>query len=100
MPTESSLVSCKRFPQVRHAHSPHGPRKLPRSKNVQAVSLREIVQALNKRRQELRTLLKNRQKAVDTLISLKRGRTPEEAHASSPVSGEPTAPKLKRSRNE
>jgi len=57
----------------------------------EAVSLREIVQARNKRRQELRTLLRNRQKAVDTLISLKRGRTSEKAHASSRVSGEPTA---------
>lgn len=55
----------------------------------EAVPLREIVHARSKRRQELRTILKNRQKAVDILISLKRGRTPEEAHASSPVSEKP-----------
>jgi putative transposase len=66
----------------------------------EAVPLREIVHARSKRRQELRTILKNRQKAVDILISLKRGRTPEEAHASSPVSEKPSAPKLKRYRNE
>jgi putative transposase len=62
--------------------------------------LREIVQARTKRRHELRTILKNRQKAVDTLISLKRGRTPEEAHASSPVSEKLSTTKLKRYRNE
>jgi putative transposase len=66
----------------------------------EAVPLREIVHARTKRRQESRTVLKNRQKAVDTLISLKRGRTPEEAHASSPVSEKPSVPKLKRYRNE
>jgi putative transposase len=66
----------------------------------EAVSLREIVDARNKRRHELRAIIMNRQKAVDTLLSLKRGRTLEEAHASSHVSEKSPASKLKRYRNE
>jgi putative transposase len=66
----------------------------------EAVPLRDIIQARTKRRFELLTTLKNRQKAVDTLLSLKRGLNPEEAHASRPVSEKPSAPKLKRYRNE
>jgi putative transposase len=66
----------------------------------EAVPLREIIQARTKRRYELLTTLKNRQKAVDTLLSLKRGLNREEAHASSPVSERLSTPKLKRYRNE
>jgi putative transposase len=66
----------------------------------EAITLRDIVQARIKRRYELLTTLKNRQKAVDTLLSLKRGLNPEEAHASRPVSEKPSTPKLKRYRNE
>jgi hypothetical protein len=54
-----------------------------------AVPLRAIVQARTKRRHELLTILKNRHKAVDILISLKRGRTPEEVPASSPFQKSP-----------
>jgi hypothetical protein len=35
--------------------------------------LREVVRARNQRRHELRTLLQDRKKAVDTLLELKRG---------------------------
>jgi putative transposase len=66
----------------------------------EAIPLRDIVHARSKRRNELLTTLKNRQKAVDTLISLKRGLYQEEAHASSPVSEKPSTAKLKRYRNE
>lgn len=66
----------------------------------ETVPLREIVRARKKRLHELRTVLKNREQAVDALLSLKRGHTPEEAHASSPVSEKLTAPRLKRYRNE
>ena len=66
----------------------------------EAVPLREIIKARAKRRYELSTTLKNRQKAVDTLLSLKRGLSPEEPNASTSVSEKPSTPKLKRYRNE
>ena len=66
----------------------------------EAVPLREIVRARKKRFHELRVILKNRQQAVDALISLKRGHAPEEVHASSPASERSSAAKLKRYRNE
>ena len=50
----------------------------------EAVPLREIMQARTKRRYELFTTLKNRQKAVDTLLSLKRGLYREETHEAAP----------------
>jgi putative transposase len=64
-----------------------------------AVPLREILRARNRRRQELRSIIQNRQQAVDTLLELKRGSIPEEAHAKL-VFAKPPASSLKRYRNE
>jgi putative transposase len=66
----------------------------------EAVPLWEIVQARKKRRHELRAIIKDRQKAVDTLLRFKRGQYPEEIHANRPAPEKPSAPKLKRYRNE
>lgn len=64
------------------------------------VPLREIVRSRNQRRNELRGILKNRQQAVDALLDLKRGHVSKEPDANSTVAIQPTAPKLKRYRNE
>ena len=65
----------------------------------EAVSLREIVRARNQRRQELRTILRNRQQAVDALLEIRRGPVPEEVHAKPPaVARQPSL--IKRYRNE
>jgi putative transposase len=63
------------------------------------VPLREILRARNRRRQDLRSIIQNRQQAVDTLLELKRGSIPEEAHAKLVVA-KPPASSLKRYRNE
>jgi putative transposase len=47
----------------------------------------------------LRSILHDRQKMVDTLLQLKKGPSPEEVHASTPVSTGPAA-RIKRYRNE
>jgi len=64
------------------------------------IPLRDILRARNRRRQELRTVLKDRQKMVDTLLEIKRGPALEEVHAPQLMRTEPTAPRLKRYFNE
>ena len=76
----------------------------------ETVPLREIIRARNRRRRELRAVLKDRQQAVETLLQIKRGETTaaqagsisitetENTKALSPT--KPAAPALKRYRNE
>lgn len=67
------------------------------------VPLREILRARNKRRRELRDVLRDRESAVRTLLEIKRGDYPEEEDARQPEEEKPpkpTAPELKRYRNE
>jgi len=64
------------------------------------VPLRDIIRARNRRRQELRSILKDRQKMVDTLLELKRGPALEEVHASTIASIQPAVGRLKRYYNE
>jgi putative transposase len=76
----------------------------------ETVPLREIIRARNRRRRELRAVLRDRQQAVETLLEIKRGEITaaqpgsisitetENAKARSPT--KPTAPALKRYRNE
>ncbi len=63
------------------------------------VPLRDIIRARNRRRQ-LRSILKDRQKMVDTLLELKRGPALEEVHASTIASIQPAVGRLKRYYNE
>jgi putative transposase len=65
----------------------------------ETVSLREIIRARNRRRQELRSILRDRRKAVDMLLQPKQGPVPEEVHASTAVTTKPAVP-IKRYRNE
>jgi putative transposase len=66
------------------------------------VPLREILRARNRRRRELRGVLRERQDAVNSLLELKRGQTPKADEP--PISDQPAArrpaPALKRYRNE
>ena len=68
------------------------------------VALREIVRARNQRRHELRGVLRDRHAAVETLLHLKRGEVTENPHENASAAGKPTtepsAPILKRYRNE
>jgi putative transposase len=69
------------------------------------VPLREIISARNRRRRELRGILRDRKAAVDTLLELKSAGTvekTEEKDAPKPVQSAPkqSAPVLKRYRNE
>jgi putative transposase len=68
------------------------------------VPLREILRARNRRRQELRGVLRDRQAAVNTLLDLKRGEiTEKEDESSTPAERPATTPPtsgLKRYRNE
>jgi putative transposase len=68
------------------------------------VPLREILRARNRRRRELRGVLRDRQVAVDTLLQMKRGKsTKEEDEPSESRSEQPqkrSAPVVKRYRNE
>ena len=69
----------------------------------QTVPLREIIRARNRRRRELRGVLRDRQAAVDTLLELKRGEPAERKDVSAaPTDQPPAKPKqaLKRYRNE
>ncbi len=70
----------------------------------ETLSLKEILHARNHRRRELRAVLQDRQKAVDTLIEFKRGMREapamEEPHADRPVPARARTPQLKRYRNE
>jgi putative transposase len=69
-------------------------------------SLREIIHARNRRRQQLRSVLRDRQQAVDSLLALRRGSVPasegtqEEVHAKPPNRARPGMPGLKRYHNE
>ncbi len=65
------------------------------------VPLREILRARNRRRRELRGVLRDRKAAVDTLLDLKRGEIREKEDE--PATDKPkskSAPGLKRYRNE
>ncbi len=69
----------------------------------ETVSLREILRARNRRRRELRGVLRDRQAAVDTLLELKRGETTERKDEPGTPTDQPTTkPRaaLKRYRNE
>jgi len=69
------------------------------------IPLRDIISARNRRRRELRGVLRDRQTTVDTLLELKSGETAEktkEKDAPKPIQSAPKqpAPVLKRYRNE
>ena len=71
------------------------------------VPLREIIRARNRRRRELRGVLRDRESAMNTLLDLKRGGITEKEHApqesgSAEESAKPPAavPRLKRYKNE
>ena len=68
------------------------------------VPLREILRARNRRRRELRGVLRNRQAAVDTLLDMKRGeateKTDEPLKSESQSTPKRSTPPLKRYRNE
>jgi putative transposase len=66
----------------------------------ETVPLREIVRARRQRRQELRSLLRDRQQAVDTLLDMRRGSVLEEIHVKPPVPTRPSTLALKRYRND
>jgi putative transposase len=68
------------------------------------VPLREILRARNRRRRELRGILKDRQRALETLLEIKRGEATETGDAQPAHEEKPepqqSAPALKRYRNE
>ena len=68
------------------------------------VPLREILRARNRRRRELRGVLRDRQTAIDTLLDLKRGELTGKEDAPPTPANKPAAkrpvPALKRYRNE
>ena len=72
----------------------------------ETVPLREILRARNRRRRELRGVLRDRESAVNTLLDLKRGITekehaPQESSSSAEPAKLPAAvPRLKRYKNE
>ena len=70
----------------------------------ETVPLREILRARNKRRRELRDILRDRQASVDALLQVKRGESTEKANAPTETkeqsASRPAAPRLKRYRNE
>ena len=66
----------------------------------QTIPLRDIVRARNRRRNELRTLVRSRQRTIDTLLELKRDTAREDVHASTAVPAESRRPRLKRYYNE
>lgn len=66
----------------------------------QTVPLREIVNARKRRREQLRTIVKDRLKTVDTLLEFKRGLQREDVHGSTIIAAEPKRSKLKRYINE
>lgn len=69
----------------------------------EAVPLREILRARNRRRRELRGVLQDRRTAVETLLDLKRGGNTEkkdEPQATPAEPGKQTRPALKRYWNE
>jgi putative transposase len=70
----------------------------------ETVPLREILRARNRRRRELRGVLRDRQAAVNTLLDLKRGEITDKNNQPPTPTEEPAAtkpaPALKRYRNE
>ena len=68
------------------------------------VPLREILRARNRRRRELRAVVRDRQNTVDTLLELKRGESAEKPNTPTKNEEEaavrPNTPRLKRYRNE
>ena len=66
----------------------------------QTIPLREIVNARKRRREQLRTIVKDRLKTVDTLLEFERGMQREDTHASTVVPAAPKPSKLKRYYNE
>lgn len=68
-----------------------------------AISLRDIIRARNRRRNDLRALLRDRQQTVDTLMQIKRGDATvitDDTDRPSPARTQPSVPALKRYRNE
>ena len=65
----------------------------------ETIPLRDVIRVRNQRRKELRSMLNDRLKMVDTQLRLKQGSGPEEKHA---VAAVPAAPdvRTKRYRNE
>ena len=69
----------------------------------ETVTLREILRARNRRRRDLRGVLRDRQAAVDTLLELKRGEPTERKDDQTTGTDRPASkpkPALKRYRNE
>jgi putative transposase len=66
----------------------------------ETVPLRELIRARNRRRRELRAVLKDRQQAVETQLAIKRGESTEIENEKAPSPTKPAAPALKRYRNE
>jgi putative transposase len=68
----------------------------------ETVPLREILRARNRRRHELRTILRDRKKVVDALLEVKRsnGIPAETTEAIQPIEHEKRRPALKRYMNE
>jgi len=62
-------------------------------------TVRAVIRARNQRRRELRSILQDRQKMVETLLQLKQGPTLEEVHAS-PAATMQSSVRIKRYRNE
>jgi putative transposase len=65
----------------------------------ETIPLRDVIRVRNQRREELRSILHDRQKMVDTLLQLKQGPALEESHVPVPVPASPTV-RIKRYRNE
>ena len=65
----------------------------------ETIPLRDVIRVRNQRRKELRSILHDRQKMVDTLLQLKQGPAFEEDHAPIAVTAVP-AVRIKRYRNE
>jgi putative transposase len=65
----------------------------------ETIPLRDIIRVRNRRRKELRSILHDRQKLVDTLLQLKQGPAPEEVHAIAAVAARP-AVRIKRYRSD
>jgi putative transposase len=65
----------------------------------ETIPLRDIIRVRNRRRKELRSILHDRQKLVDTLLQLKQGPAPEEVHANPAVATSP-AVRIKRYRSD
>src|ERR1700678_1700793 len=65
----------------------------------ETIPLRAVIRARNQRRKELRSILHDRRKMVDTLLKLKQGPATEEVHAIPDVRTTPTV-RIKRYRSD